>query len=226
MLALLLCLGFVGLGYRLVDLQVLRHEELAAKARWNHKLTSFREPRRGDILDAQGNPLATSVFVKTICADPSLVGGWQRKIAQTLAPLLQVPEAELEQRLQPRLRREASGTVTTNRYVVLKRKVSVETWQQIQQAMAELDFGFDIKQLPRAQRTFYYLLRRKAVFADSVGDQLRIYPNNSLAAHVLGYVGTEERDLGYTKLLDTVGRDGIELALNRNSGRWLAGDRD
>jgi len=214
MLALLLCLGFVGLGYRLVDLQVLRHEELAAKARWNHKLTSFREPRRGDILDAQGNPLATSVFVKTICADPSLVGGWQRKIAQTLAPLLQVPETELEQRLQPRLRREASGTVITDRYVVLKRKVSVETWQQIQQAMAELDFGFDIKQLPRAQRTFYYLLRRKAVFADSVGDQLRIYPNKSLAAHVLGYVGTEERDLGYTKLLDTVGRDGIELALN------------
>lgn len=214
LLAMLLCLAFAGLGYRLVDLQVLRHEELDAEARKNREREFLREPRRGDILDAKGNPLATSIFVKTVCADPTLMGGWQKKVAQTLAPLLQLPEAELEQRLLPRLRHDASGKVITNRYVVLKRKVPMETWQQIQQAMVELDFGFDVKQLPRTKRTFYHHLRRYAVFADPADDQLRVYPNHSLAAHVLGYVGMEERDLGRTKRLDTAGKDGIELALN------------
>lgn len=214
LLAMLLCLAFAGLGYRLVDLQVLRHEELDAEARKNREREYLREPRRGDILDAKGNPLATSVFVKTLCADPTLIGGWQTAVARTLAPLLQLPEADLYQRLLPRLRHNSSGTVVTNRYVVLKRKVTVETWQQIQQAMAELDFGFDVKQLPRAKRTFYHRLRRYAVFADPADDQLRIYPNQSLAAHVLGYVGMEERDLGRTKRLETAGKDGVELAFN------------
>ena len=63
-LALLLCLAFAGLGYRLVDLQVLRHEELSAKAQQNTQREFLLEPRRGDILDAKGNLLATSVLVK------------------------------------------------------------------------------------------------------------------------------------------------------------------
>ncbi|HWH71473.1 MAG TPA: hypothetical protein VNT26_19005, partial [Candidatus Sulfotelmatobacter sp.] len=69
-LAVLLGAAFVGLGYRLVDLQVLRHEELRAKAQQNTQREYLFEPRRGDILDAKGNLLATSLFVKTVCADP------------------------------------------------------------------------------------------------------------------------------------------------------------
>src|SRR3990172_7824956 len=70
-LVLLLGAAFAGLGYRLVDLQVVRHDELAAKAAQNTQREFLREPRRGDILDAKGNLLATSVFVKTVCADPT-----------------------------------------------------------------------------------------------------------------------------------------------------------
>ncbi len=69
-LTLLLAAAFAGLGYRLVDLQVLRHDELAREARSNTQYTYRLEPRRGDILDCNGNLLATSVFVKTVCADP------------------------------------------------------------------------------------------------------------------------------------------------------------
>ena len=95
LLALLLGVAFAGLGYRLVDLQVLRYEELSAKARDNTRREFLLEPRRGDILDAKGNLLATSVFVKTVCADPALIGNRQAEVARAVAPLLQVSESEL-----------------------------------------------------------------------------------------------------------------------------------
>ena len=56
-LAMLLAAAFAGLGYRLVDLQVFRHEELQAKAQRNTQQEMLLEPRRGDILDALGNML-------------------------------------------------------------------------------------------------------------------------------------------------------------------------
>src|ERR1043166_2090251 len=103
-LALLLCLAFAGLGYRLVDLQLLRHRELSVKAQQNTQREFLLEPRRGDILDAKGNVLATIVFVKTICADPSLIGTNQYEVAHALAPLLQLSETKLIQSLTPSVR--------------------------------------------------------------------------------------------------------------------------
>src|SRR5512137_2123410 len=152
LLALMLGVAFVGLGYRLVDLQVLRYEELSAKARRNTRREFLLEPRRGDILDARGNLLATSAFVKTVCADPALIGNRQAEVARAVAPLLQVSESELLQRLTPRLKRNTNGVTTTNHYVVLKRKVQVETWQKIQMAMTNLSFGLDEKKLPLPER--------------------------------------------------------------------------
>ncbi|HEX4350209.1 MAG TPA: hypothetical protein VH251_07470, partial [Verrucomicrobiae bacterium] len=68
LLLVLLVVAFTGLAYRLVDLQILRHDELSAKAELNTQREFRQAPRRGDILDASGNILATSVPVKTICA--------------------------------------------------------------------------------------------------------------------------------------------------------------
>src|ERR1022692_431647 len=90
LLALLLGLAFAGLGYRLFDLQVLRYQELSARGRHNTVREFLLEPRRGDILDAKGNLLATSAFVKTVCADPALIGNRQAEVAHAVAPLLQV----------------------------------------------------------------------------------------------------------------------------------------
>lgn len=218
LLAILLGAAFAGLGYRLVDLQVLRHDELRAKAAQNTEREIFREPRRGDILDAKGNLLATSVFVKTVCADPVLVGNRQPEVARTLAPFLQMSESDLYQRLLPRLRRNAKGETITNRYVVLKRKVTVETWEKIQAGMAKLAFGVDEKSLRPSQRKFFSDLRTKAIFADPLDDQQRVYPNQTLAAHVLGFVGMNERELDGARLIETSGKEGIELALNAKLG--------
>jgi cell division protein FtsI/penicillin-binding protein 2 len=210
LLALVLVIAFVGLSYRLVDLQLLRYEELNARARDNTRREFVLEPRRGDILDSKGNLLASSSFVKTVCADPALIGNRQAEVARTLAPWLEMSEADLAQRLMPRLTRNAAGAIVTNHYVVLKRKVALETWQKIQTAMTNLSFGVDEKKLPRRERAFYRDLRRAAVYADRFEDQQRVYPNRALAAHVLGYVGMEEREVDGARLQQTTGKYGIE----------------
>ena len=213
-LVLLLGAAFAGLGYRLVDLQVIRHEQLGAEAAQKGQKTILREPRRGDILDARGNLLATSVFVKTVCADPVLCGNRAAEVARAVAPILKIGEGELYNRLLPRLRQNDKGQSITNRYVVLQRKVSVETWEKIRTAMTNLTFGLDEKTLTRAERNFLCELRAKAVFAEPLNDQQRVYPNQSLAAHVLGYVGMDDRELDGVPILETTGKDGIEFTLN------------
>jgi cell division protein FtsI/penicillin-binding protein 2 len=212
-LALLALLGlaFAGLGYRLVDLQVLRHDELSAKAQQNTQREFWQSPRRGNILDAHGNLLATSLFVKTVCADPVLMGNQQAVVARTLAPLLQMSEGDLYQRLLPRPAKNQKGETVTNRYVVLQHKVADETWQKIQMTMTNLSFGVDEKKLSKTDRVFFQNLRSSAIFTDPVDDQLRVYPGGPLAAHVLGFTGTEN---GSNRVSQTVGRDGIELVLN------------
>src|SRR6516165_10668206 len=102
-MGLLLCLAFAGLGYRLVDLQVLRHKELSALAQLNTQHEFLLEPRRGDILDAKGNLLATSVFMKQVFADPTVIDSNQVEVAHVLAPLLQTNENLLVQELTPTL---------------------------------------------------------------------------------------------------------------------------
>ena len=205
-IAFLLVLAFCGLGYRLVDLQVLRHDELQSKARDNTQSNSLHEPRRGEIRDIRGNLLATTVPVKTICVDPSLLDGRQIEMTKVLATLLRTNETFLAERLQPRLSLNDQGEARTNQYVVLKRKVPVEEWQQIQQALAEENFGLTGRKLTKADRTSLRNLKYKAIFAED--DQQRVYPNQTLAAHVLGHVGVGAQGM------EIAGLDGIERVLN------------
>jgi len=227
MLVALVLLAFAGLGYRLVDLQVLRHEALSVKAQENAQLEFPLEPRRGDILDAKGNLLATSVLVKTVCADPTTVGNRQTEIARILAPLLQMSEAQLVAKLTPRIYQNEDGETATNKYVKLKEKVSVDSWQRIQTAMTNLSFGLDEKKLSKSEKAFYQVLRNKAVFAED--GQLRAYPNQTLAAHVLGYVGTEERTTNGDRRIEIVGKDGIEHMFDsklRGVRGWRVTEKD
>src|SRR5690349_10093405 len=155
LLALLLGAGFGGLCLRLVDLQVWRHDELRAEACEFTSREILLEPRRGDILDAKGNPLATSVFVKTVCADPALIGRYQVEVARALSPFLQIEETRLVQMLAQRVHENENGEMVTNQYVRLKQKVPIETWDKIRSAMTNLSFGVDEKSLSKTERAYY-----------------------------------------------------------------------
>ena len=213
-LTLLVCAVFAGLAGRLVYLQVFRHDELAKLAQDNTQ-REFREaPRRGDILDAHGNLLATSIPVKTICADPSLIGTQQVAVAHALAPLLQMSEGELYPKLFVRVSKNERGETITNNlhYVRLQKNVTEEAWQKIQLAMGQFSPGADGKKLSRNDRESLRQLRQYAIFPEP--DQMRMYPNGPLAAQVLGFSGVDEFKLDGRPVSQISGRDGIELTLN------------
>ncbi len=211
-LALLLCAAFAGLGYRLIDLQILRHEEFTTKAKRNTRREFLLEPRRGDILDVRGTLLATSVATRKICADPSRMAGHEAEVAHSLAPLLDISEAKLVQSLTPTVRRTENGATLTNQYVCLKRRVPIEVWSKIQDAMTNLCPGLDEKKLSKSERAFYRELRLKSVFAEQ--DQMRVYPNKRLASHVVGFVTTDEREVKDFRVNEIAGVEGIEKTLN------------
>ncbi len=192
-MALLLGAALLALGCRLVDLQVFQHERLQQLAQDNTVRKIQREPIRGQILDCRHIPLATSQPAKVICADPTLIGNWRGPVAHLLAPLLQTDEAQIAARLLPRLH-EADGRTNFSKFVVLKRKVSLDISEKIQHSMATLGAGVDESKLSRKDRAFLRNLRSKAIFADD--DQVRVYPGQRLAAHVLGYVSTDEEQAG------------------------------
>ena len=222
MLSVAVLLGLAGLCYRLVHLQVVRHEEFEKLADINTQKTLVREPRRGEIFDTRGNLLASSIFVKTVCANPELIVTNQALVAKTLAPLLGVEVSALEERLQRRTRinprKDAKLKVVPVEYVVLKRKVREEEWLKIKKAMLALEFGIDEASLSKKGKRFFRDLRTSAIFVDRIEDQLREYPNGRLAAHVLGYVGMTEAATERGKILRSEGKDGIELIMNPTLG--------
>jgi cell division protein FtsI/penicillin-binding protein 2 len=210
-MAILLAIAFATLGYRLVDLQVVQHDQLRKQAERNTHQVLLLQPRRGEIRDRRGNVLASSVFVKTVCADPTLLGTYQTEVARVLSPLLEIAESNLVEKLQVRSFIDKEGRPHQDRHVVLKRKVPVEAWEKIQAAMKGIQFGQDEKKL---KKTFLRNLRQNAIYVESYDDQQRIYPNHTLAAHVLGFVGDTQRQTILGAVRDISGTDGIELKMD------------
>ena len=202
MLAAFLGGALGALGYRLVDLQVARHSEFVELAQSNTVHVIERKPMRGQILDIHGTLLAYSEPAKVVCANPKLIGGLGGPVARALAPLLQTDESVLAGRLAPR-RWVENGKTNDCQYVVLKRKVPVETWEKIRQTMSSNSFGMDQSKLTSSNRTFCRILRAAGIFAEE--EQIRVYPGQRLASHVLGYVAND--DVG-------TGMSGIECSFN------------
>lgn len=204
--ALLLVAAFFGLGYRLVDLQVIQHERLKKLAEQNTRRGILLEPRRGDILDCTGNVLATTHFVKTVCGDPEQLGTNYALVASALAPVLNVPESTLAEKLRPRTIAYEGRTIPV-RYVELKKRIPIAEWIRISEVMTKLNFGVDEQRLTKTHRNYYRYVR-KGIFAREL--QMRHYPNRTLAAHVLGFTGFEQRMINDTPVIEMVGRDGVE----------------
>ena len=205
--------AFGTLCYRLVDLQVVRHERFVEAARDNTERTIYREAKRGDLRDIRGNLLATSKIVHTVCADPEVLGTNYTIVAEALSPLLEIPRDELAKKLAPRTRITETGKMVPVQWVQLKRKVEREDWLKIKEAMLSLDFGVDEKKLRPTERAFYNRIRHRGLFDDP--EQIRDYPNQVLAAHALGYVGVDERTNSNGRLEVLLsGKDGLELMLN------------
>jgi len=213
--ALLLMVAFCGLGYRLVDLQVLRHDELNSVAKASRSQKTLRASRRGDISDVNGVRLATTMLVKTVMANPTLIGTNRFRVAKTLAPLLKVDEAALADRLQIRTFKDKEGKERSRQAVLLKRQVSYEDWERIQLAMSNLVSSATLKTASSRERLAHLNLTRRSVFVEPTDDQMRVYPNASLASHVLGYVARLDKKVDGLVSSELKGQDGIEAQFNQ-----------
>jgi cell division protein FtsI/penicillin-binding protein 2 len=207
--------GFGAVVAQLFELQVRRHDELAGKAKKYFERTFVKASRRADILDARGTLLATSKPVKTVCADPSIIGTNYIKVATTLAPLLEMDRADLIEKLRPHFITNSAGKVVEDKYVVLKHKVEIERWEQITNAMMHIQFTGDDKALPKKLREYFFRIRARALTTEP--DEVRVYPNGSLAAHLLGFTGMETwtgPNGPGSEVTRLKGKDGLELMLD------------
>src|SRR3990170_6148142 len=90
---------FALLGVRLFQIQLLAHSRYLKQARESHGRTRVIAPLRGTISDRQGRPLAVTLSLYSIGADPSLVQD-PRLAASKLAPVLKLPAEDLEAKLR------------------------------------------------------------------------------------------------------------------------------
>src|SRR5216684_5471572 len=111
----LVCLGFTllfsGFSFRLIYLQMIKHDEYAGLAAEKHvyKQTIFAE--RGAILDANNEKLAHNVPVETVVADATHLNNLDA-IVDLVSDELRIPQAELAEKLHG-----------DRRYIVIKREV-------------------------------------------------------------------------------------------------------
>ena len=125
----LVCIVFTALfsafSFRLVYLQIIKHEEYSGLAAEKH---GFRQPihaERGAIFDANGEVLAHNVPGETVVADASLVNN-VAALVPLLADTLKLPVLELTEKV--------SGD---RRYVVLKRRVPKTVTNELKQKLWE-----------------------------------------------------------------------------------------
>jgi cell division protein FtsI/penicillin-binding protein 2 len=147
-----------------------------------------------------------------VCANPSLIKGHETEVAHALAPLLDIRDTKLLQVLSPSSRQNDKGETVPNQFVCLKKRVPVETWAKIQATMTNLLTVPEEKKLSKTERAFYAEFRSKAVFSRE--DELRVYPNKSLASQVLGFSSVEERQIKDCDVNEIVGQEGVEKTLN------------
>ncbi|WP_432486948.1 peptidoglycan D,D-transpeptidase FtsI family protein [Kineococcus sp. SYSU DK018] len=181
------------LAGRLVQLQGADAAALAQAALDQRTHTSVLYAQRGDVLDANGVVLATSVERRDVVADPSILASFNTRsdgsprdealpqgaagAARVLAPILGVDETALTATL--------TGSGPEDRYALVAVGITPELWQRVSDAGVS---GIT------SQRT-----------------SQRTYPSGSAASTLVGVLGTSETQNG-----ETVDRplSGLEYAEN------------
>lgn len=169
----LVLLLFVG---RLVQVQIFQGPSLAATAQGERMTTTVVPAHRGDIVDADGTVLATSVDRYTVIADQEAIQSFRSNsrvdaegqevadgalgVAQLLGPIVGQSKAELAARLNG-----------DSRYEVLAKDVVPE----VQRAIADLGLQAYIRTELTSRRS---------------------YPAGKVAGTLVGYVNSEQQGQG------------------------------
>lgn len=212
--------AFAGVGARLVWLQYLGRGPLLAYVEGVRREIIVQKGRRGDIVDIRGNILATSCSFFELGADPQVIQRADSSRWPQLAALVGMPLPQLETILTTRFRSAAPAAGTTADWgsaSVAKagwaaRGTTASPGQSRPSPAAAADLvvntdSSDDESDAAGQRTIRwakigddvseatYAEIQKLGIRGIVGNRIyrRTYPNNELAAHVIGYVNHDEQ---------------------------------
>jgi len=188
-----LALWAVAIEARLVFLQVYQHDEQVARARVQRSRTVDVPGPRGAIVDRHGRMLAMSVSAETVYAVPAAIDA--ASLATTVARLCSALDdcgPKERDALVQRIRQNSK-----RQFLYIKRQISPDETRRVLGLVRPAD-----AKTPPLEGI------------NLVTESRRVYPNRELAAHVLGYVGTDNKGLGgieatYDKGIR--GRDGTLL---------------
>ena len=169
----LVCLFFLlwalAIAARLFWLQVVRHQEFVERAQRQQQRTFEVAPRRGVLYDRNLRELAMTVQVDSIYASPAEIDDKQTA-AHALAALVHTDPEDAQTTEEQIAGRLTSG----HNFAWVARRVTPE----VAAAVKELIKSGTLKGI-YLQKEFQ-----------------RFYPDNEIAAQVLGYVGTDDNGLG------------------------------
>lgn len=244
LLAIGLFACFGALGVRLVWLHVVEREALLQQVAKQRHAFSVKTAKRGDILDSRGVVLATSRSLLELGVDPiSLRAKDEHKWPQ-LARLIGMPEAELRRIFNTKYSEAAPRTpappAATTAPLVFNLTTPVTPSPRVASAAGDAatdhaaDDGVELEPDAdeRGRRAIRWVKLRddvpESLYAAirSLGIQgvygtrayRRAYPNNQLAAHLIGFVNRDQQAV-----------TGIEYHADfylRGQNGWSVGERD
>ena len=169
---IVIILIFVLLICRIGFLQFVQGSELKEAAYNQQAINQIISPKRGNIYDATGNPLATSVQVDTITINPRKIGKEndeektkeiKEKVAKGLSDIFELDYNETLEKVS------SESQVET-----IARKVDKDKVDELKKWMEEneISVGINIDE-----------------------DTKRYYPYNNLASNVIGFCGSDNQGL-------------------------------
>lgn len=231
---LFVCFG--GLGVRLVWLHVIDRDALLETITKVRRQMTPEMARRGDILDARGGLLATSSSRRIVGVDPTAVRAQDQKLWPQLAAMLGMPEPELRKIFLTKFREPAPATPAPAASPAPKPAgfaFNVTLAPAAATAAAD-DDDSDLDPTPddKGRRMIRWVPLREDV-TESLYEEImklgikgvrgdlvyrRAYPNQQLAAHVIGYVNREQKA--------AAGMEAYADFFLRGQNGWRVGERD
>lgn len=155
---------------RLGWIQVVRHTEFVHRAAQQQQRTFEVAPRRGMLYDRNLRELAMTVLVDSVYAVPSELGDNRENAAEMLSGIVHSDPTDS----YTSEKRILARFNASRNFAWVARKLDPETAERVRE------------------------LNLKGVYFQK--EFKRFYPNNDLAAQVLGYVGTDDKGLGGLEL--------------------------
>ena len=159
--------AFVVLAARLYYLQIVRHDELEARAIAQQVRETTVSAPRGTIYDAKGEVLAMSAGVDTIYLSPAEIAQNNEDAGAIAAGLAEILGLDCD--------------------AVYAKTQNTRSWYEVVARKVEEDVATAVREFK--EKGGYTGIKLEA-------DTKRYYPNGSLAAHVIGFVGTDNTGLG------------------------------